>query len=549
MLCFPVGYWSRFIVVGMALLAVPSDARSSRSRQKDEIRYECRVMEDAEDGDTAGWDLWDNDPPGEWRLAVDPDNRKNHAIQLLGVFETCYRFTFPTPQEDATVIQWRMRLDEARYYEYVVCETSEGVLNIRYAPGDPNRNGGLVDNDPVINLGNDVEPGVWHTVRRDVLADLRTQYPRIAVLSIRSVMFRGSGYIDDIRVYSYPDADHDLLPDDFEKRRKLDAMDPADATARLIAEVMELTDPVEGRSSDTETATKKKDKEQEDDEASAPSESLHHRVVLSEAERTEMELFYEDRFAEHLATIPPPQVGKTYRVRMREGEEVVGELTEFAEGRITLRTTHGSITVPIHRVNRRDSAALFPQEAARQLALQDVQRHLDELVVAKVKAGSAVVGTAGPATPTTVAAVPVGPVPAVMEPETAAVRDEAVEPPAYDPRPAPTPEALKPTMVAFAEWLKVQQHRAGARIADRLFAKDQSGNAVLYLGMAPAFLAQDYDIRHRTAVGIQQFWSFRCQAMGVADLASAHVVLLDGDGRVVGGSRPEDAADIWVNER
>ena len=61
--------------------------------------------------------------------------------------------------------------------------------------------------------------------------------------------------------------------------------------------------------------------------------------------------------------------------------------------------------------------------------------------------------------------------------------------------------------------------------------KEQSGNVVLYPVMDPTFLAQDYDLRHRMAVGIQQFWAFRCQGMGVADLNSAHLVLVSPEGR------------------
>jgi hypothetical protein len=115
-------------------------------------------------------------------------------------------------------------------------------------------------------------------------------------------------------------------------------------------------------------------------------------------------------------------------------------------------------------------------------------------------------------------------------------------------RPAPTPEGIRPALAAFGEWLKVQHRRVGGRIATRIYAKDSKGNAVLYLVMDPSFLAQDYDVRHRTAVGIQQFWAFRCQGMGVSDLSAAHLVMVNVQGRIVGGSRPEDPADIWVTE-
>lgn len=542
-------WWSclRLILTGALLAGASLSARSRSSRQRDEIAYRCLVMLDGKGREATGWSLWGDATPADVRIAVDPDDRKNHAVQLLSTHESCYVFTFPEPVEDMTVVQWRCRLDEVSFYHYVECVTSEGVLNLRYTPGQPNQLLAVVDDkEPVIGLGDIMQVGEWVTVRRDVIADLRKLYPEIEVQSIRGLKFRGCGYIDDIRVYAYEDTDHDLLPDGFEKRRKLDPKDPADATVELVEEVIELTASVEGRAMD-----KVKDAAGPEDKGkSAPpkDQDVRRRVALSEAERDEMQQLFEARFAQRLAEIPPPEVGKTYQVRMRDGGEVSGVLAQFADGRIVLRTAHGSIALPIDRVNRRDSMALFPREAARQLALQDVQRRVDELIDAKVatapQAAASVAPSAKPAATAVGEPAPEAPVAAV-----ASVSSTKVDRPKYDPRPAPTPESLKPAMTAFAEWLTAQHRRVGARIVDRLFAKEQAGNAVLYLVMDSAFLGQEYDIRHRTTVGIQQFWSFRCQGLGVADLASSHVVLLDGNGRLVGGSRPEDAADIWVSER
>jgi hypothetical protein len=243
-----------------------------------------------------------------------------------------------------------------------------------------------------------------------------------------------------------------------------------------------------------------------------------------------MQAFLQERIAHHLPNVPSPQVGNTYRVRMRDGALVTGELVKISETQIVLRLPRGNMALPVDRVNVQGTAELFPQEAARQLAVRDVQQRVDELLAAKRAAlenpeekGEEEIPAAGPSA--------------------------RVEKPVYDPMPAPTPERLKPTLQAFAEWMTQQQQRMGGRIVDRLFAKESSGNAVLYLVMDENFQKQDHDTRKWTAVGIQQFWSFRCQSTGVAGLPQAHVVLLDGNGRIVGGSRPEDAADVWVAER
>ncbi|MDX9980974.1 MAG: hypothetical protein RBU25_13195, partial [Lentisphaeria bacterium] len=188
----------------------------------------------------------------------------------------------------------------------------------------------------------------------------------------------------------------------------------------------------------------------------------------------------------------------------------------------------------LDRVNMAETAELFPPEAARQLARRDVQQRVDELLAAK---RAALDSQEEPATG------------GQEEDAAAAVPGEQAGELAYDPMPAPTPERLKPTLQAFADWMALQQQRAGGRIVDRLYAKECEGCAVLYLVMDANFLAQDRDVRERTAVGIQQFWAFRCQGTGVVNLPHAHVVLLDSNGRIVGGSRPEAADKVWVAER
>ena len=186
--------------------------------------------------------------------------------------------------------------------------------------------------------------------------------------------------------------------------------------------------------------------------------------------------------------------------------------------------------------------------------MRDVQKQVNRLIETKV----AVAEAAAEKPVVTVAVAPDAPVvPAEDQVEPAEGTQASppvlrlatrVDRPKYDVRRAPTPAGIKPVLRAFAEWLKTQHRRVGGRIGIRLYAKEQSGNVVLYLVMDPTFLAQDYDLRHRMAVGIQQFWAFRCQGMGVADLNSAHLVLVSPEGRVVGGSRPDDPADVWVAE-
>lgn len=118
----------------------------------------------------------------------------------------------------------------------------------------------------------------------------------------------------------------------------------------------------------------------------------------------------------------------------------------------------------------------------------------------------------------------------------------------YDPAPTPTPEELKPVLAAFGDWLKTQHQRMGGRIADRLFARQQNDRAVLYLRLDPLFIRQENHFRRQTAEGLQQFWGLRCASSGVARADHAHVVLIDQTGKIVGGSRLDDAETIWLHD-
>jgi hypothetical protein len=373
--------------------------------------------------------------------------------------------------------------------------------------------------------------------------------------------------MDDIRIYNYKDQDHDLLPDEFEERRDLDPKDPSDATPRLVEQVMELTDSPDGKATADAQEERKPEEPEKERKVSKRDKARRYRVALSKTERDGIWKYFEERLEKRLSQAPKPEVGRVYHVRMRAGGEIVGKLEKFVDGRISLRTRHGSLVLPIHRVSRRDTLALFPREAARQMAMRDVQKEVDRIIETKVDAAEKAAQNKAPAVKEGAAVAAQAhalfgapgaeaPAPEDAPPEPEAVEDSSepvfrttrVGKPVYDVRPAPTPQDIRPALVAFGEWLKVQHRRVGGRIATRIYAKDSRGNAVLYLIMDPTFLSQDYDIRHRMAVGIQQFWAFRCQGMGVADLSAAHLVMVTAKGRIVGGSRPDDPADIWVAE-
>jgi len=263
---------------------------------------------------------------------------------------------------------------------------------------------------------------------------------------------------------------------------------------------------------------------------------------LPEPEKTELEKEYERLYGKFLAELEPPTLGRRYRIRLRDRRQVEGKLVDIKPGRASLSVKYGTMTYAIHQIHQSSIPRLFPERLARQKALQTLAD------MQALKAQEQAAAAAAAPEPAAVAVVsPVaeaGPAPAAASPV-----QERVTRVQYDPSPGKTPPHLKDAVVAFGGWLEFQHRRVGGKIADKIRAKQQAQSVVLYLNMNPAFLAQDYDTRFQLAEGLQKFWAFRCEAVGVIrSLDDAHIVLLDGSDRIVGGSTPAASGDVWVDK-
>ncbi|MFW5893538.1 MAG: hypothetical protein ACOCUY_00185 [Verrucomicrobiota bacterium] len=118
---------------------------------------------------------------------------------------------------------------------------------------------------------------------------------------------------------------------------------------------------------------------------------------------------------------------------------------------------------------------------------------------------------------------------------------------AYAPAPESTPEEMRPAVQAFSEWLEMQHRRVGGKIADRVSADRQGGRAVLYLTVDPDFLEQERGLRMQIAEGVWRYWAERATAACLARrLGAAHVVFLDSDSEIIGGSKPSSASTVWM---
>jgi hypothetical protein len=288
--------------------------------------------------------------------------------------------------------------------------------------------------------------------------------------------------------------------------------------------------------------------------------------------RSEAEEQFDALYKKFLARLKPPEIGKQYTFRLSKGGSVSGVLESLSPGAVSVRMEYGAITYPIHRIHESSQALLFPQRAAKMAALRELNRvrleaeraEARKLADAQAKAAAAAARdreqavAAARAEQSLPQTQPPAPEiqPTVQLPPSPARPDISGLPPArgdlnYDPSPGTTPDHLKGPLTAFANWLQVQQRRMGGKLANKVYAKQPDrGRIVLYLQMHENFMVQDYDWRFQISEGMWRIWALRGVDSGLINGPNhGHVVLLGSDGRIIGGSSPEDGSNVWAERK
>ncbi|MHC4676247.1 MAG: hypothetical protein ACYTBZ_27460, partial [Planctomycetota bacterium] len=168
----------------------------------DNTEAPATVYEDAEDGTTAGWSVYDNKPTGAVISNVYDADRGSRVIELVGNGKSNgYQLTAgdgsPWRNIGQFVVSWKLKYSEF-FIVYIDVETTAGHRYLFYEPVDGNNlgNGRYVHH----GLGSAILDGQWHTVNRDLQADLEDAWPGESILEVNSFMIRGSGRVDDIRL-------------------------------------------------------------------------------------------------------------------------------------------------------------------------------------------------------------------------------------------------------------------------------------------------------------------------------------------------------------
>jgi hypothetical protein len=188
------------------------DTARNESRRSSEISgvaqnvelTEETVYEDAEDGNTAGWTVYDKLPAGGKVDNVYDSDRQSYVIELTGSGTKNWyelRNTDGSAWHNQTqkIIQWSMNYSEL-FVVYIDVETTAGHRYLIYRPLDFDLLG--LGENVYFGLGIDSIDGQWHTYVRDLQADLKLAQPDVDILEVNGFQIRGSGMVDDIIMLS-----------------------------------------------------------------------------------------------------------------------------------------------------------------------------------------------------------------------------------------------------------------------------------------------------------------------------------------------------------
>ena len=162
------------------------------------------VYEDAEDGLTFGWKIYDNTPAGAEIINVFDPEHDSQVIEFYGAGTNngyCLRLEDGSKWHNNKqfIIQWSMKYSE-NYTVYIDVETSDGHRYITYQPLDYNALG--TGEYVFYGLGAQTPDGAWHTFTRDLKADLQSAQPGNEILEVNGFFIRGSGMADNIKLFN-----------------------------------------------------------------------------------------------------------------------------------------------------------------------------------------------------------------------------------------------------------------------------------------------------------------------------------------------------------
>jgi DNA-binding beta-propeller fold protein YncE len=176
----------------------------SNPQDNESIPSTVTVYEDAEDGFTIGWYVYDDEPVGGQITNVYDEERSSRVISLEGDrrkngYHLKDENLIKWHNTGQFVIEWSMKYSEL-FIIYIDVETTAGKRSIVYVPRDYSNLGESVY--IYHGIGSISTDGQWRTIYRDLRADIFEAQPSVELLEVNGFLIRGSGRVDDIKLHN-----------------------------------------------------------------------------------------------------------------------------------------------------------------------------------------------------------------------------------------------------------------------------------------------------------------------------------------------------------
>ena len=146
--------------------------------------------------------IYDTSPAGATVSSVFDEEKGTNVVQLSGTgqqngFRLLSNDNLEWNNTSETNLSWDIKFSEELQVAIKI-QTTDGVRYLRYMIGNaaPNQSGNYITH----YLSAEHIDGNWHTIERDLIADLAELEPDNTVLSVEDMSIRGSGRIDNVQL-------------------------------------------------------------------------------------------------------------------------------------------------------------------------------------------------------------------------------------------------------------------------------------------------------------------------------------------------------------
>ncbi|GEM_PF-2947249 len=179
-------------VVGFVCLAATDDKGS------EEPVATKAVYEDAEDGDTAGWSIYDSSPAGA-KIANVTDSSHGRVIALTSSgTDNGFRLNKADGSlwnnTSQLVLSFDMKAPNLVFYVELSTTAGDRELVYWWSKTDNLGSGDTVHH----GLSSSLFDNTWHTVTRDLAADLADAQPGVTITAVKEFLVRGNCSLDNI---------------------------------------------------------------------------------------------------------------------------------------------------------------------------------------------------------------------------------------------------------------------------------------------------------------------------------------------------------------